>query len=174
MANFIVPGPKGDTGPSGNGASTDTYDKLYTTNNGNGTNVKIGDDAWIGDVNLGNTISIKGVEDATKGGVVFGSAKTEGISTDGNNLTASANNDILLAAGSGFGYLGTVTIPNRLAKWSDTLIYVPSVPAHMYGAAGDRKNTFTYDSTHLFICTADYVNNSTTIWQRINFAGGNW
>lgn len=170
-------GPKGDTGaqgPAGNGTPTNTYDILYTTNNGNGTNYKVGDDAWIGDINVSNTISIKGVEDATKGGVVFGSNKTEGISTDSNNLTLNANNDILLAAGSTYAYISSVTVPNRIAKWSDTLIYRSNPPAHDHGAAGDRKNTFSYDNIHLFICTSDYVNDSTPIWQRINWGNGSW
>jgi hypothetical protein len=165
-----IPGPKGDAGNGG----TDTYDKLYVTNNGNGTNVKIGDDAWIGDVDIANHISIKGVEDATLGGIIFGSDKTERITSNSNDLTLTANNDILLAAGSGYGYLGSVTIPNRLAKWSQTLIKKSSVPAHNYGAAGDTAGMFTYDATYLYICTADYVNNTTVIWQRINWASGNW
>ena len=44
---------------------------VYATNNGNGTNFKIGDDAWIGDVNLANTLQVKGQQDGTKGYVKF-------------------------------------------------------------------------------------------------------
>ena len=167
-------GDKGDQGAPGNGTPTNTYDILYSTNSGNGTNYKVGDDAWIGDVNLSNILSIKGVEDATKGGIVFGNAKTEGISTDSNNLTLSANNDILLAATSTYAYISSVTIPNRIAKWSDTLIYRSTPPAHDYGASGDHKGTFSFDDTHLFVCIADYVNDSTVIWKRINWAEDNW
>ena len=65
-----IPGPKGDAGSGG----TDTYDKLYVTNNGSGTNVKIGDDAWIGDVNAADTISIRGQQNAANGYIVFGNA----------------------------------------------------------------------------------------------------
>ena len=160
----------------GSGSSTDTYDKLYTTNNGGGENVKIGDDAWIGDVNTSNHISVKGDQDATKGGIIFGSAKTEKIATDGTNLSLNANNDIILNPGSGYGYIGSPTVngSTRIAKWSDTLIRVASVPAHDYGVTGDRKGMFAHDNTHLYVCIADYVNNSTVIWKRINWAGGNW
>ena len=57
---------------------------------------------------------------------------------------------------------------------ADTFDYVIAVPAHDHGKAGDEKHMFTYDSTHLYICTANYVNDSTVIWKRINWAGGNW
>ena len=122
MAKFINPsvaGPTGPQGPAGNASATDTYDKLYVTNNGNGTNVKIGDDAWIGDINLANSISIKGVEDASKAGIALGSSHTEKISTDGSNLTLEAFNDVILNPGSDYGYIGTPEVDggNRIATW---------------------------------------------------------
>jgi hypothetical protein len=118
-ARFSIPGPKGDQGPSGNGASTDTYNKLYTTNNGAGTNVKIGDDVWIGDINISNNMSVQGVQDASKGGIIFGSGLSEKIQTDGSNLTLTAENDIILQAGSTYSYLGTPELGggNRIATW---------------------------------------------------------
>ena len=122
MAKFINPsvaGPTGPQGPAGNASATDTYDKLYVTNNGNGTNVKIGDDAWIGDINLANSISIKGVEDASKAGIALGSSHTEKISTDGSNLTLDAFNDVILNPGSSYGYIGAPELDggNRIATW---------------------------------------------------------
>lgn len=111
-----IPGPKGDTGAAGNGASTDTYDKLYVTNNGAGTNVKIGDDAWIGDVNVANHISIKGFEDASKGGIILGNGLSEKISSNGTDMTLIAENDILLNAGSSYTYLGSISPENRVAR----------------------------------------------------------
>jgi hypothetical protein len=167
-------GDKGDQGVPGNGTPTNTYDILYTTNNGNGTNVKIGDDIWLGDINFANGFIVKGVGDATKATIVLGNNKTEKIATDANNLSLSANNDIILTPGSTYAYLNSVTIPNRIAKWSDTIIYRSTPPAHDHGATGDRQGTFSFDDTHLFVCTADYVNDSTVIWKRINWAVGNW
>jgi hypothetical protein len=153
-----------------------TTNKIITSNNGAIDNVKIGDDAYIGDGNIANAVVIKGQQTATNGGVVFGSAKTEKISTDGSNLSLDASNDIILNPGSTYAYIGTPTVngSTRIAKWSDTLIRVSSVPAHDYGVAGDRKGMFAHDNTHLYICIADYVNNSTVIWKRINWAGGSW
>jgi hypothetical protein len=50
-----------------------SVDILFTGNNGNGTNIKIGDDAWIGDINMANVIGLKGVQDGHKGYIQFGS-----------------------------------------------------------------------------------------------------
>lgn len=119
MARFTTRGPKGDTGAPGNGTPTNTYDKLYTTNNGAGTNLKVGDDVWIGDVNSANTMSVQGAQDASKGGIVFGNGLSEKIATDGSNLTITAENDIVLNAGSSYSYLGTPELDggNRIATW---------------------------------------------------------
>ena len=53
-----------------------SFDKVYATNNGNGTNFAVGDDAWIGDINVANTMQVSGVEDPTKGYVRFGSGSS--------------------------------------------------------------------------------------------------
>jgi len=59
---------------------------IHATNNGNGTNFKVGDDAWIGDVNIGNTIQIKGQQDGTKGYIKFGSgSSTPKLGYNGSN-----------------------------------------------------------------------------------------
>ena len=46
---------------------------LYTNNNGNGTNIKVGDDCWIGDINIANTMSVRGVQNSGVGYIRFGS-----------------------------------------------------------------------------------------------------
>ena len=60
-------------GVSGSYASQDIY---YATNNGNGTNFKVGDDVWIGDVNRTNTMQIAGVQNPTQGFIKFGSGSS--------------------------------------------------------------------------------------------------
>jgi len=60
--------------------------QVYATNNGNGTNFAVGDDAWIGDINIANTMGIKGQQDPTQGYVVFGNANnTNYIGRNGSN-----------------------------------------------------------------------------------------
>jgi len=87
-----------------------TTNKIITTSNGATDNIKIGDDAYIGDGNIANNIAVIGQQDATQGGVVFGSNETEQISTDGSNLNIEADNDIILYPGSSYAYLGAPTV----------------------------------------------------------------
>jgi hypothetical protein len=119
VARFTTKGPKGDQGPAGNATPTDTYDKLYTTNNGNGTNLKVGDDAWIGDINTANFISIQGAQNAALGGIIFGNGVSEKIETDGNDLILTAENDVILKPGSNYGYINAPELDggNRIATW---------------------------------------------------------
>jgi hypothetical protein len=49
-----------------------TFDYVAASNNGYGQNFKVGDDAWIGDTNLSNTIRIKGQQDAANAYIMFG------------------------------------------------------------------------------------------------------
>lgn len=124
MARFTQPGGSGESTPLPQSLGTSaspTFDKVYTTHNSDGTNVKIGDDAWIGDVDTSNHIAIIGVEDDAQGGIIFGSNETEYISSDGTNLSLTADNDIILNPGSNYAYIGTPQLDgsNRIAKMSD-------------------------------------------------------
>ena len=53
-----------------------TADQLYTSNNGNGTNIRIGDDLWLGDINVANTIRLSGAQNSDRAFIVFGNADT--------------------------------------------------------------------------------------------------
>ena len=102
--------------------STDpSFNTIHLTQDGQGQNILVGNDAYIGDINVSNFLGIKGYEDGTKGGIKFGSAKTETISSNGNDLTLGSNNDIILLPGSNYAYLGTPAIDghNRIATLGD-------------------------------------------------------
>lgn len=47
---------------------------ISANNNGAGTNFQVGDDAWIGDINLADTMSVRGQQNAANGYIVFGNA----------------------------------------------------------------------------------------------------
>jgi hypothetical protein len=49
-----------------------------------------------------------------------------------------------------------------------------AVPAHSYGAAGDKAGMFTADATYFYYCTANYVDNVTDIWKRTPHGAGTW
>jgi hypothetical protein len=55
-------------------SNTVTAPIFAATNNGNGTNFRVGDDAWLGDVNEADTVRLMGQQDAANGYLVFGNS----------------------------------------------------------------------------------------------------
>lgn len=53
-----------------------TANNFIASSNGSGTNYKVGDDAFIGDVNINNTIRIKGAQDSANAYIIFGDSNT--------------------------------------------------------------------------------------------------
>lgn len=72
-----------------NTTSNITASIISATNNGNGTNFKVGDDAWIGDINTANTMQVMGQQNADQGYIKFGNG--------GSNPILGANNSNTLA-----------------------------------------------------------------------------
>jgi hypothetical protein len=69
-------------------SATPSFDQIFLTNNGNGTNVKIGDDAWIGDVNTANALRIMGQQNNADGYIIFGNSNFTALGRSGTgNLT---------------------------------------------------------------------------------------
>jgi len=66
--------------------ATPTFSTITLSKNNGGDNIKVNDDAYIGDINTANCIGIKGVQDATLGGIVFGSGKDTNIYRGGANI----------------------------------------------------------------------------------------
>jgi hypothetical protein len=163
MARFTQPAGSGGSGtplPQGLGTSSSpTFDKIYVTHNSDGTNVKIGDDAWIGDVDEGNHIAIVGVEDSSQGGVIFGGNIQNKITGDSADLTIRSSNDIILYPGSNFAYLNSVDPDHRIAVLSD----IPAAsPSKAYGAFSDHNTFGPYASNAeqaLSYETTDYSSN---------------
>jgi len=54
--------------------SVGSFDRVTTANNGGGTNIGIGDDAWFGDVNIADSVRIMGQQSANNGYIIFGNA----------------------------------------------------------------------------------------------------
>jgi hypothetical protein len=57
---------------------------VVSTNNGNGTNFKVGDDTWLGDINLSDTLSIRGQQNAANAYIVFGNASNVALGRAGS------------------------------------------------------------------------------------------
>jgi len=120
---------------------------LTLTHNGSsGENLKIGDDSWLGDVNLSNTFNVKGVEDGTQGFISFGNngtlisppAKNNYVGFNGSDLQVGSANHIILLPTSGYAYLGTPLMDgsNRIAKLSDISgNYISSVDSNIFNVS---------------------------------------
>jgi hypothetical protein len=54
--------------------SVGSFDRITTANNGSGTNISIGDDAWFGDVNISDSVRIMGQQSANNAYIIFGNA----------------------------------------------------------------------------------------------------
>jgi len=56
---------------------------VASSNNGNGTNFRVGDDAWIGDVNLADTLRISGQQNVNNAYIVFGASNANTLGRAG-------------------------------------------------------------------------------------------
>lgn len=80
-------------------------------------------------------------------------------------ISAGANPPVTVKANSNswiFGTDGRTTFPNGV------------VPAHSYGAAGDKEGMIVFTDPYIYYCKQDYVDNSTDIWVRVAWTGTNW
>jgi hypothetical protein len=70
-----------------------TANSIAATSNGAGTNFKVGDDAWIGDINVADGMSIRGQEsNGANGYVIFGNADNSRLGRAGSGpLTYDAS-----------------------------------------------------------------------------------
>jgi len=78
-----------------------TGSQVISTSNGTSQNFKIGDDAWIGDLNQSNTFRVSGVQDATQGYIVFGNSNITALGRSGTGRLTYGGNAVILAGDSG-------------------------------------------------------------------------
>lgn len=81
--------------------STATATQFLSTSNGAGTNFKVGDDAWIGDINVANTLQVSGVANAANGYIVFGNSNTTALGRAGTGALTYGGNTIWHAGNDG-------------------------------------------------------------------------
>lgn len=78
-------------------------DRIFSTNNGNGENFKVGDDLWIGDTNLADTVRIKGQQNASRAYILFGDNDGIALGRQGSNALTYGANTIWHAGNDGAG-----------------------------------------------------------------------
>jgi hypothetical protein len=96
-----------------------SFDIVYSTNNGNGTNFAVGDDIWIGDVNLSNTMQLTGQQNANIAYIKFGSGSNR-------PYIGSTSSGSLIISGSTSVLIGTQA---TTARFADTAVIVSSIPS---------------------------------------------
>ena len=57
---------------------------------------------------------------------------------------------------------------------ADRLILSTNPPAHSYGATGDKTGMIAFDTSYIYYCVANFVNNTTDIWKRTAHSAGTW
>lgn len=95
-----------------------------------------------------------------------------GVTSSSANLVLNRNTT--LASGKSLTFGDNTVQTTAFIPGVNQLNFRNTPPAHMYGAAGDKAYDACLDSSHLYICSANYVNNLTTIWKRIAYSSGNW
>jgi hypothetical protein len=80
-----------------------TFDTIIVANNGIGRSLRIGDDAWIGDVNLQDTIAIRGAFNTANAYIVFGSADSTALGRAGSGALTYGGNTVWHAGNDGVG-----------------------------------------------------------------------
>jgi hypothetical protein len=80
-----------------------TFDSVITSNNGNGTNFRVGDDAWIGDYNASNSIKIKGLQDPANAFISFGTGDATALGRAGTGPLTYGGQTVWHAGNDGAG-----------------------------------------------------------------------
>jgi hypothetical protein len=126
---------------------TVSADQVAATNNGNGTNFKVGDDAWIGDINTSNTLSIRGQQSSSLGYIRLGS-DTNSFGYNGTNLVYGttiipSSGGTLATTGQTF-FIGTQSI--AINQGTGTITSLPGVSS-INGATIPSSGTLAINPT---------------------------
>lgn len=93
------------------GTKSLVVNKVAATSNGTGQNFKVGDDAYIGDINKTNTIVVAGVVNGDRGFIQFGSGSQPSIGHNGGGgfpaVGTATSGSILTTSGHLYFYNGT-------------------------------------------------------------------
>ena len=121
-----------------------------------------------------DNVVLRLVEEDGIGKIYFGGG-SNGIYQDGGKTYI--NGIGYRAQSAGIKPLSYNTSTGEISYNSDikSVIVKSSVPVHSYGVSGDVEGMIAHDSSFLYVCIKDYVNNSTTIWERIDYhSGDSW
>ena len=146
-----------------------TFDTVSTTNNGNGTNFKVGDDAWIGDINTADTLTIRGQQSANNGYIVFGNADTtsklgragDGALTYSGAFTVTGNLSVSTINATSWGATVTSNSSQAVLTIGNSSVYTT-----INGTAfsGTSNNSTNLDGTSLATLQGQITGNAATAY----------
>jgi hypothetical protein len=76
---------------------------FHAYNGGGGQNYKVGDDAWIGDINIASTIRVMGTSVPANGYIVFGNSNSTALGRAGTGALTYGGNTVWHAGNDGAG-----------------------------------------------------------------------
>ena len=112
-----------------NVSSDPSFNTVHATSNNQGENFKVGDDAWIGDINQQNTFNVKGVEDPTQAYISFGvngsgqngaPGKQNWIGSDSSDFFVNSTTGNIVLNPDGGAYIGSVSAGNQIVTTAGT------------------------------------------------------
>ena len=127
-----------------------TADQVFSTSNGSGTNFKVGDDAWVGDINLANTISVRGQQNPANGYIAFGDANGTALGRagsgpltyDGEKVSSSSMVFSRATVTTSQPAPGTYTV-NIFASANDVLSGISAATLYAFRAKFFLSTTYT-------------------------------
>ena len=161
-----------------NVTTTATADIFHSTNDGNGTNFQVGNDAWIGDINVANTIRVMGQEDATQGYIVFGNSNATSLGRTGTGLLTYGGVAVVLADSTTTNARTAITVTQSTTASTSTLTYTTGTgvinytPAFGLGLQGETWHNVLSSPGRLINTT--YTNtNAYPIMVNVSLIGSN-
>lgn len=138
---------------------------VQATSDGAGTNFAVGNDVWIGDINVGNTMSVRGQSDATSGFIRFGSQTASlGVGGGGDIGVVGGNFGVQSGYSVGFGanvymYRDNATGALRINFANNVYAYYDGSSKFIFAIGGGNK--FSIDSSGTIRAAGNIIGNTT-------------
>jgi len=125
-----------------------SFEKVYTTSNNLGDNIKLGDDCWIGDCWVSNGLQLKGNNDPTKAYIKFGTSGPT-VGYDGTTFVIPAtlnSQDILPSTTMAYGLGSTTKRYSQAWAYAGYFDNVYATGIQTTGSLSPKSVLYPYDS----------------------------
>lgn len=122
---------------------------IESTNNGNGTNFKVGDDIWIGDVNIADTLRLTGQQNVNNAYIIFGASDSSKLGRAGTgaltytgNFVATGELSSLNSSGDEGGQLNFALAQTNTTLTGGVVIDVYQNRLRFYESGGTARGAY--------------------------------